>query len=188
MRPSLAISAINPSTVVPSFLVSRIRSKEVSTGCPLFWCNQSRLSASVVYPVLIFFVLGSLSSSKRTTCNCFGEATLNSCPTASWAAFVSRVTSPSKNAAKFSSSFLFTAIPMDSIRASRAATGSSMVVNNSHRFRSFNSRVNGCFNPNIARADESSSCSGELWLIAEPSPQRSWISLSSCVRTPGFTK
>ena len=36
MRPSLAISAIRPSTVVPSFFVSRIRSNDVRTGWPLF--------------------------------------------------------------------------------------------------------------------------------------------------------
>ena len=62
---------------------------------------------------------------------------------------------------------------MASIRAKRSATGSSIVMNKSHRLRSFNSRVSESRKVNIARADVRSSCSGVETLIAEPSPQRS---------------
>ena len=119
IRPSLPISAIRPSTVVPNFLVSRIRRSDSRSGCLVFSNNQLSASASVVNPVLIFFVFGRFSSSKRTTCSCFGDATLNSWPAARCAAFVSRVTSPSKNVANFSSSLRSTAIPRFSITASK---------------------------------------------------------------------
>ena len=54
------------------------RNRCAKMGCPVLAANQSKLSASVVNPVLIFLVLGSLSSSKSTTCSCLGEPILNS--------------------------------------------------------------------------------------------------------------
>ncbi|CAB4770728.1 unannotated protein [freshwater metagenome] len=125
MRPSGAISPSNPSIVVRNLFVSRIRRSWLRTGCWVFSNNHSRDSASVVKPVLIFLVLGSLSSSKRTTCNCLGDATLNSWPTAAYAARVSRSTSATKNFWSDKSFSLSTQTPRRSMTARSCAIGSS---------------------------------------------------------------
>ena len=80
IRPSCATDAINPSIVVINLEVSRILRRCLSSGCLVLSANHSKLSASVVYPVLIFLVLGNFNSSNSTTCSCLGEPTLNSCP------------------------------------------------------------------------------------------------------------
>ena len=173
---------------MPSFFVSRIRRRDSSTGCFVFSNNQFSASASVVKPVLIFFVFGSPSSSNRTTCNCLGEATLNSCPAAACANLVSRATSPSKNVANFSSPLRSTDIPRCSMIAKICAIGSSKSVKSLRTPRSDISVSRDLRKVKSEAALDSSDCSGLLLSILAPSPQRSRWSLSSCVRTPGFTR
>ena len=188
MRPSAPISAINPSTVVPSFLVSRIRKSDARSGCLVFSKSQLSASASVVNPVLIFLVFGRFNSSKRTTCSCLGDATLNSWPAAKCAALVSRATSPSKKVASFSSSLRSTAIPRFSITAKSRAIGSSKSVNSCRTPRSRISVSRDLRKVKRTAALLNNSCSGEDESIVAPSPHRSRRSGNSWARTPGLTR
>ena len=64
---SALVELSSPSTVVFSFPTSRIRRSDARTGCFVVEKSHSKDSASVLKPVLIFFVLGSFNSSNRTT-------------------------------------------------------------------------------------------------------------------------
>ena len=125
MRLSPDVASMRPSMVVINLLVSRIRSRFWRMGWPVLAESHSRLSASVVNPVLIFFVFGSFNSSKRMTCNCFGEPTLKSLPACLWARAVSRATSLLKNSTSSERWALSTPIPVASIFASNKEVGSS---------------------------------------------------------------
>ncbi|CAM5345658.1 hypothetical protein SALBM217S_05811 [Streptomyces griseoloalbus] len=94
MRPSEAIVLIRPSTVTRSFACSRWRSMITGSSLCVWPASQARASASVVYPVLVFFVLGRASSPKRTSWSCLGEPRLNSCPAAACASFTACWTAP----------------------------------------------------------------------------------------------
>ena len=76
MRPSSATDFCRPSTVTRSRAASRWRSNASRKGCPVFVKRSERASASVVQPVLVFFVLGMPSCPKRTSCSCLGEPRL----------------------------------------------------------------------------------------------------------------
>ena len=190
MRPSDATAARKPSIVVSNLLVSRMRSKCWSKGWSVLAKSVSRLSASVVYPVLIFFVFGKPSSSKRTTWSCLGEPTLNSCPASLWAPAVSCATSSAKNwacAASFASS---TAIPNISIFANSSVTGISSLIRRSciSRFWSSSSststkRYKVCAWLASNEAKSSSSCSAFIC-----PRKRSAKSDSSIFLAPGLTR
>ena len=188
IRPSEPISAIRPSTVVPSFLVSRIRNSDSNKGCLVFSKSQLRASASVVNPVLIFLVFGRFNSSNRTTWSCLGDATLNSWPAAKCAALVSRATSPSKKVANFSNSLRSTAMPRFSITAKSWAIGSSRSTKSGSTPRSRISVSRDLRKVNKTAALLNNSCSGEDESIVAPSPHRSRRSLNSWARTPGLTR
>ena len=123
--PSLSTALIRPSIVDINLLVSRILNRCLSNGCFVFPANHSKLSASVVKPVLIFFVFGSLNSSNKTTCSCFGEPTLNSCPASLYAIAVSSATIFVKCADSWFSFARSTAMPISSIWDSSSKVGCS---------------------------------------------------------------
>ena len=174
--------------VVASFLVSRIRRSAANTGCAVFSKSHVRASASVVYPVLIFLVFGKPSSSKRTTCSCLGDATLNSWPAALWATAVSRETSSSKNLSRSSSAFRFTATPRFSISVRSAAMGSSSSSKRWERFLLESSAISESRSAKSAQADVKSARSESDSSMAAPFPNRSTTSLISCALTPGLMR
>ena len=190
MRPSLAVASINPSTVVSNLLVSRIRKRCLRIGCLVLANSQSRLSASVVNPVLIFLVLGRCNSSNKTACSCLGEPTLNSFPASLWAPLVSRSTSPLKNAESSRNLSKSTPIPVFSMSANSTNTGISISFISGVIARSEISLLNRGTNFIIEIAPRPSNCENkDSSCSAFTTPRNLSVKSSRArLRPPGFIR